>query len=131
MAASLRLDLEAEPSQEGNDLVARQPPEPRHALVRAAAPDDDPVVRAKSRTVRPHTRGSGSPVLAHAHGFGARRTSAAPISGDIRAETCDLGHFFSSPEAAAAWLETLPGGTVEEDFDIHRRVLEQLGWNRA
>jgi alkylmercury lyase len=54
--------------------------------------------------------------------------------GDVRAEICHLGHFFSSREAAAAWLEAYPEGTlntVEEDFEIHRRVLEQLGWRQG
>jgi len=53
--------------------------------------------------------------------------------GDVRAEICHLGHFYSSREAAAPWLEAYPEGmlnTVEEDFEIHRRVMEQLGWTR-
>ncbi len=43
-------------------------------------------------------------------------------------------HFFSSRAAAGPWLEAYPEGmlnTVDEDFDIHRRVLEQLGWKRG
>ncbi len=51
---------------------------------------------------------------------------------NVRTEICHLGHFFSSREAAAAWLEANPQGllhTVEEDFEIHRRVAEQqMGW---
>ncbi len=53
---------------------------------------------------------------------------------DVRAETCNLGHFFCSREAADAWLGAYPEGmlnTVDEDFDIHRRVLVQLGWKRG
>ncbi len=52
---------------------------------------------------------------------------------DVRAEMCHLGHFFSSRDAAAAWFKAYPEGmlnTVAEDFEIHRRVLRQLGWNR-
>jgi hypothetical protein len=44
------------------------------------------------------------------------------------------GHFFGSRAAAAAWLEVYPEGmldSVDEDFEIHRRVLEQLGWSRG
>jgi len=52
---------------------------------------------------------------------------------NVRTEICHLGHFFSSREAAAAWLEANPQGmlhTVEEDFEIHRRVVEQqIGWS--
>ena len=52
---------------------------------------------------------------------------------NVRTEICHLGHFFSSREAAAAWLEANPEGmlhTVEEDFEIHRRVMErQMGWS--
>lgn len=51
---------------------------------------------------------------------------------DIRAEICSLGLFFSSREAAAPWLEAYPDGiisSVEEDFEIHRRAKELLGWN--
>ncbi len=53
---------------------------------------------------------------------------------DVRAEICHLGHFFSSRAAAAAWLAAYPEGmlnTVDQDFEIHRRVLGQLGWNRG
>ncbi len=52
---------------------------------------------------------------------------------DVRAEMCNLGHFFSARDAATAWLEAYPEGmlnTVEEDFEIGRRVLDQLGWTR-
>ncbi len=52
---------------------------------------------------------------------------------NVRTDICNLGHFFSSREAAAAWLEANPQGmlhTVEEDFEIHRRVAEhQMGWS--
>ncbi len=52
---------------------------------------------------------------------------------NVRTQICHLGHFFSSREAAAAWLEANPEGmlhTVEEDFEIHRRVAEQqMGWS--
>ena len=52
---------------------------------------------------------------------------------NARTEICHLGHFFSSREAAAAGLEANPEAmlhTVEEDFEIHRRVIEQqMGWS--
>jgi alkylmercury lyase len=47
---------------------------------------------------------------------------------NVRTEICHLGHFFSSREAAAVWLEANPQGmlhTVEEDSEIHRRAVEQ------
>jgi alkylmercury lyase len=50
---------------------------------------------------------------------------------DIRAEICALGHFFASREAAAEWLAAHPEGmvhSVEEDFQLHRDVVEKLGW---
>lgn len=49
---------------------------------------------------------------------------------DVRAEICDLGHFFSSREAASAWLAEYPDGllhSVAEDFEVHRRILAELG----
>jgi len=52
---------------------------------------------------------------------------------DVRAEICSLGSFFSSREAAAGWLAEHPEGqlnSVEEDFELHRRVLTELGWVR-
>jgi len=39
--------------------------------------------------------------------------------------------FFSSREAASAWLAEYPDGflhSVAEDFEVHRRVLAELGW---
>jgi alkylmercury lyase len=50
---------------------------------------------------------------------------------DVRAQTCELGHFFSSREAAAQWAEKHPEGhihSVEEAFQLDRQVIEQLGW---
>jgi alkylmercury lyase len=49
---------------------------------------------------------------------------------DIRAETCGLGHFFSSREAAAGWLKRHPQGllhSVADDFAIHRQVFAEFG----
>lgn len=51
--------------------------------------------------------------------------------GDVRAEVCALGSFFASKEAAAAWLAAYPQGAVHgvrEDFELHRGVMEKLGW---
>lgn len=50
---------------------------------------------------------------------------------DVRAEICDLGNFFSSPEAAADWLTHYPHGQVDPvttEFAITRRVMSELGW---
>jgi alkylmercury lyase len=50
---------------------------------------------------------------------------------DVRAEICALGHFFASREAAAEWLAAHPEGmvhSVEEDYYLHREVVEELGW---
>jgi alkylmercury lyase len=50
---------------------------------------------------------------------------------DIRAQICNLGNFFSTPHAAEDWLAHHPQGTtapVQEDFDITRQAIIQLGW---
>ena len=50
---------------------------------------------------------------------------------DIRATTCQLGHFFSSRAAAAQWAEKHPSGTlhsVPDAFWLGHKVIEQLGW---
>lgn len=50
---------------------------------------------------------------------------------EIRTDICGVGHFFSSREAAAGWLEKHPQGQVNsvvEDFEIHRRVAMEVGW---
>lgn len=49
---------------------------------------------------------------------------------DIRAY-CDLGNFFSSPDAATDWLAHNPQGqitTVADDFTITRQTLIEVGW---
>lgn len=46
-------------------------------------------------------------------------------------DLCDLGHFFSSAEAAADWLAAHPQGEavpVAEEFEIGRRAVRELGW---
>jgi alkylmercury lyase len=46
-------------------------------------------------------------------------------------DLCDLGHFFSSPEAAAGWATAHPDGQivpVAEEFKIGRRAMAELGW---
>lgn len=51
--------------------------------------------------------------------------------GDVRADICAVGHFFSSREMAAGWLAQYPQGllnSVAEDFDIHRQMMVELGW---
>jgi alkylmercury lyase len=50
---------------------------------------------------------------------------------DVRAAICRLGHLFRSREAAAPWLAAYPEGqlnSVADDFALHRRALEELGW---
>lgn len=50
---------------------------------------------------------------------------------DIRADICNLGSFFSSPEAAADWLNDHPQGTVDPittEFSITQRVMSEVGW---
>ncbi|HWE90261.1 MAG TPA: organomercurial lyase MerB [Pseudonocardiaceae bacterium] len=52
---------------------------------------------------------------------------------DIRAY-CDLGNFFSSPDAAADWLAHNPDGritTVADDFVITRQSMIEVGWAAA
>lgn len=54
--------------------------------------------------------------------------------GDVRAATCQLGHFFSSSAAAARWTAEHPDGyvlSVEQGFRLDRQVIERLGWDAA
>jgi alkylmercury lyase len=51
---------------------------------------------------------------------------------DVRSDTCDHGHFFSSIEASAAWASAHLEGhihPVEEAFRLDRQVIKQLGWD--
>jgi alkylmercury lyase len=51
---------------------------------------------------------------------------------DVRASTCNHGHFFSSIAATAAWADAHPDGhiyAVEEAFRLDRDVIKQLGWD--
>ena len=50
---------------------------------------------------------------------------------DVRAATCQLGHFFSSTAAATEWAHDHPDGylhSVQESFRLDRQVITQLGW---
>jgi alkylmercury lyase len=50
---------------------------------------------------------------------------------DVRAATCNHGHFFSSAAASANWVRDHPDGyvyPVEEAFRLDREVLARLGW---
>ena len=50
---------------------------------------------------------------------------------DVRTDVCALGSFFASSEAAGEWLAAHPEGmihSVEEAFELHREVMEQIGW---
>lgn len=50
---------------------------------------------------------------------------------DVRSECCDIGLFFSSHNAATDWLAEHPEGflhSVQEDFEVNRQVLGELGW---
>ena len=50
---------------------------------------------------------------------------------DVRTDTCDHGHFFSSLAATTAWAEAHPDGhiyPVHEAFQLDRQVIEQLRW---
>jgi alkylmercury lyase len=51
---------------------------------------------------------------------------------DVRAATCDHGHFFSSAGAAIRWVKEHPGGyihPVQEAFHLERDVIRRLGWD--
>jgi alkylmercury lyase len=53
---------------------------------------------------------------------------------DVRAATCQFGHFFGSRAAATQWAEEHPDGhihAVDEAFRLDREVIEQLGWDAA
>ncbi|MQA03327.1 MAG: organomercurial lyase MerB [Streptosporangiales bacterium] len=52
-------------------------------------------------------------------------------SSDIRAQTCDLGHFYASAEAAASWRAEHPDGDVRPVREFHALGVEverELGW---
>jgi alkylmercury lyase len=53
---------------------------------------------------------------------------------NVRADTCNHGHFFSSITATAAWSDTHPDGhiyPVEKAFQLDRQVIKQLGWDAS
>ncbi|GAA4710250.1 alkylmercury lyase [Promicromonospora umidemergens] len=46
-------------------------------------------------------------------------------------DLCDLGHFFSSPQAAEGWLTAHPDDQIVpviEEFEVGRRAMDELGW---
>ena len=50
---------------------------------------------------------------------------------DVRADTCDHGHFFASADASADWVREHPDGyvhPVKEAFRLDREVITRLGW---
>jgi alkylmercury lyase len=50
---------------------------------------------------------------------------------DMRADTCNHGHFFSSAAASANWVRQHPDGyvyPVAEAFRLDREVITRLGW---
>jgi hypothetical protein len=50
---------------------------------------------------------------------------------DVRNDVRVLGSFFASAEAATEWLAAYPEGmvhSVEDDFQLHREVMEKIGW---
>lgn len=50
---------------------------------------------------------------------------------DVRSDICSVGLFFSSSEVASQWVKAYPDGflhSVEEDFEVHRQVLGEVGW---
>lgn len=53
------------------------------------------------------------------------------VGADFRAQICDHGHFFASPEAASGWAGDHPDGEVRSVADALeqcRATCEQLGW---
>jgi alkylmercury lyase len=53
---------------------------------------------------------------------------------DVRTETCQHGHFFSSATAATRWTDEHRDGylhSVDEAFRLDRQVITQLGWAAA
>lgn len=50
---------------------------------------------------------------------------------DVRKEVCQIGHFYSSAEAASEWLKQHPEGrvvTVSQEFEATRKGAKALGW---
>ena len=57
----------------------------------------------------------------------------AELVNDIRAQVCDHGNFYSSADAAAAWLSEHPDGellTVAETFERCQATCKHLGWTK-
>jgi alkylmercury lyase len=57
----------------------------------------------------------------------------ADLVNDIRAQVCDQGNFYSSADAAAAWLSEHPDGellSVAETFERCRTTCRQFGWTK-
>lgn len=53
---------------------------------------------------------------------------------DVRAEICNLGNFYSSPQAAADWQRQHPDGLiapVADDYAITLHAMIKLGWTRS
>jgi alkylmercury lyase len=53
------------------------------------------------------------------------------VGSDFRAQICDHGHFFVSPEAASGWLSEHPDGevhSVRDAFERCRATCQQVGW---
>jgi alkylmercury lyase len=62
----------------------------------------------------------------------SQRHCAEPVS-DIRAQVCDHGNFYSSANAAAAWLSEHPDGellSVAETFERCQTTCKQFGWTK-
>ena len=52
-----------------------------------------------------------------------------PGTGPVRSSFCNQVHFFASPDDAAPWLETHPGGTimpVKEAYELGSSMAEKM-----
>lgn len=98
----------------------------RPGTVRSPCPVTGRTVRVE---VTPETIEGVDPI-----GAVVSRIRPAEAVADLRTQICALGSFFSSAEAASGWLASNPDGQVvpvEEDFEVNRRALSQLGWTSA
>lgn len=100
-----------------------------------------PVILGRAGVVEATCPATGTPIRIELTPTGVRSvdppravvSKVRPTEGitNMLAEVCGLGHFYSSPDAAADWLARNPDGfvdTVADDFEIHRRGITALGW---
>lgn len=101
-----------------------------------------PVVLGRSGTIESTCPATGQPIRVEVSPTRVKKVepSSAVVAlvrpdpdtiENLRAEVCNVGSYFVSREAAAEWLAMNPQGmviSVEEDFQLHRGIMEEIGW---